>query len=181
MHEIVMNRFGQRFHFRCMSVFLKVRDLIYPRINILEEIGIKQGDHVLDYGCGHGSYIIPLSKLVGTSGKIYMVDINPAAVQTALRIAAKTNINNLEGICTDCYTRLPDRCIDSVLLYDVLHGLKDSHGILKEISRILKPTGILSIMDHHRKENEIISETSENNLFILLKKGKKTFSFKNNS
>lgn len=76
-----MDKTNSDFHFKLMSFEFKVRDFFLPRMNILKEVGIKPGFHVLDYGCGPGSYIIPLAELVGKSGKIYALDIHPLAIQ----------------------------------------------------------------------------------------------------
>lgn len=38
------------FHFRLMSFLYKFRDFFAPRENILQEVGIKPGDWVLDFG-----------------------------------------------------------------------------------------------------------------------------------
>jgi len=46
-----------------------------------------------------------------------------------------------------------------------------------ELHRILKQHGILSLRDHHLKEDEIQSQVEKKGLFKLSKKGKKTFSF----
>jgi len=69
------------FDLRFMSVGYKLRDFFRPRINILEEVGVKPGFHVLDDGCGPGGYIIPLAKLVGESGMVYALDIHSLAVR----------------------------------------------------------------------------------------------------
>ena len=67
--------------FKVMSFCYKFRDLFLPRMNILKEAEIQRGFHVLDYGCGPGGYVIPLAELVGTSGKIYALDIHPLAIE----------------------------------------------------------------------------------------------------
>lgn len=41
--------------FRIMSMMFKCRDLFAPRKKILEEVGLKEGDRILDFGCGPGS------------------------------------------------------------------------------------------------------------------------------
>jgi len=48
-----------------MSFGYKFRDFFLPRRNILDEVGIKEGFHILDYGCGPGGYVAAASKLVG--------------------------------------------------------------------------------------------------------------------
>jgi SAM-dependent methyltransferase len=68
-------------HFRLMSFGYKFRDLLVPRRSILEEADIKPGFHILDYGCGPGSYSLAAAELVGKSGKVYALDIHPLAIQ----------------------------------------------------------------------------------------------------
>ena len=155
----------------------KFRDLLLPRKNILKEMGIQPGFHVLDYGCGSGSYLIPLAELVGKSGKIYVLDVHALAIQRVKNIASQKRVENVETILSDCRTGLPDHSMDVVLLYDTFHDLSDPNGVLKELHRVLKPNGILSLSDHHMKENEIISRVTDGGLFRLSKKGKRTFSF----
>ncbi len=172
-----MDKPSSDFYFKGMTFLFKIRDLIAPRKNVLEEVGIQAGYHVLDYGCGPGSYIAPLAKLVGESGQIYALDIHPLAVQKVQHIAKKRGFDNLNTIQSDCQTTLPDKSMDVVLLYDILHELKGPDKILKELHRILKQDGILSISDHHLKDEEIQSRVESKGLFELSKKGKKTFSF----
>lgn len=164
-------------HFKFMALSNKFRDLFSPRNNILIEAGIESGFHVLDYGCGPGSYIKPLAELVGTTGKIYALDIHPLAVQMVQGIARKHNLTNVETILSDCDTGLPDTTIDAVLLYDTLHSLNDPNRVLKELHRVLKPGAILSLSDHHMKEEDITSKVTSPNLFTVSGKGDKTYIF----
>jgi hypothetical protein len=41
----------------------------------------------------------------------------------------------------------------------------------------LKPDGILSLSDHHMKENEIESQVTNSGLFSLSRKGQRTYTF----
>ena len=172
-----MDKAESNFGFRLMSLGYKFRDLLAPRKNALKEVGIKPGFAILDYGCGPGSYIIATAELVGKSGKIYALDIHPLAIQGVQGIIARKQLTNVETICSDCKTGLPDSSIDVVLLYDTLHTLSDSNEVLAELHRVLKPSGILSLSDHHMKENEIISGVTGKELFKLSRKGERTYSF----
>ena len=163
--------------FKGMCFIFMVRDLFRPRKNILMEAGIKLGDHVLDYGCGPGGYVPPAVELVGDSGRIYALDINPLAVKRVQKIASKNQLANVETICSDCKIGLHDDSLDVVLLYDIFHMLSDPNGVLKELHRVLKPNGILSFSDHHMKENEIMSKITGGGFFELSKNGKRTYSF----
>jgi ubiquinone/menaquinone biosynthesis C-methylase UbiE len=160
-----------------MSLMFKVRDLLRPRRKILDEAAIKPGSSVLDFGCGPGSYLAPLAQLVGPSGRIYALDINPLAVQAADEIAARQRSGNLKTIQSDCATGLPEASMDVVLLYDVFHGLARPDDVLRELHRVLKPGGWLAFSDHHMKGPEIVAAMTKTGLFALSKTGKHTFSF----
>jgi ubiquinone/menaquinone biosynthesis C-methylase UbiE len=164
-------------HYKFMALGYKFRDFLLPRVNVLKEAGIRPGFHVLDYGCGPGSYIAPLANLVGESGKIYALDIHPLAIQMVQKIVLEKALGNVETIHSDCATGLDDNLIDVVLLYDTYHNLSDSESVLMELHRVLKPEGLLSFSDHHMKEEEILSGITETGLFRLSEKGKKTYSF----
>jgi ubiquinone/menaquinone biosynthesis C-methylase UbiE len=163
--------------FRVMALTFKLRDFFMPRRDIVKEAGIKEGFHVLDYGCGPGSYVIVVSELVGNSGKVYALDINPAAVKMVKKIAAKKRLPNVETILSDCKTGLPDEDIDVVLLYDTFHDLKDPNKVLEELHRVLKPNGTLSFSDHHMKDNEIVTKITSRGLFRLSKRAERTHNF----
>lgn len=164
-------------HFRLMSLSFKLRDFFSLREDVLGEVGIRPGFHVLDYGCGSGSYVVRAAELVGESGKVYALDIHPLAVQSVQNLASKKRLGNVETICSDCESGLPDSSVDVVLLYDTLHGLSDPSGVLEELHRMLKPNGILSFSDHHMKEDEIVSNLTNSGLFRLSGKGEKTHTF----
>ena len=172
-----MDKPMSNFLFQFMSCGYKFRDFFLPRMDILKEVGIKPGFHVLDYGCGPGSYIIPLAGLVGESGKVYALDIHPLAIQKVKDIALKKQLTNVETILSDCQTGLPDNTLDVVLLYDAFHHLSDPDVVLKELHRVLKPDGILSFGDHHLKENEIVSGVTNGGLFRLSRKGQRAYTF----
>ena len=172
-----MNKFLHNLAFRFMALGFTFRDIFQPRKNILQEVGIKAGFKLLDYGCGPGSYIPAASEMVGETGKIYALDAEPLAVKTVQGMISKKQITNVETILTDCRTGLPDSSLDVVLLYDVLHGLDNPELVLREIHRTLKPAGILSLNDHHLKEDEIVSRVTGTGLFTLSGRGEYTCTF----
>ncbi len=164
-------------HFKTMSRMYRFRDFLLPRGSILKEVGIKPGFRILDFGCGPGSYTLVASRLVGEHGKVYALDIHPLAIQRVQKAAAKKGLSNIQTIESDCTTGLENESTDIVLLYDILHELSESDALLGELHRVLKPSGVLSVNDHHLKEEEIISKITEGKLFVLRNKGKKTCNF----
>lgn len=168
---------NERWSFGLLVLSYKIRDRLRPRRKILEEGGFKPGDRVLDFGCGPGSYILPLSEMVAPGGEIYALDINPLAIRKIEDLVKRNQLTNVRTILSDGPTGLPDEFLDGVVLYDVFHDLKQPGLILRELHRVLKPGGILSFSDHHLKEGKIVSALTEANLFKLSRKGKFSYTF----
>jgi len=160
-----------------MAAEFKIRDYRHPRQEIVNEVGIKPGFKVLDYGCGPGGYVLPVSKAIGQSGKLYALDALPIAIDMVKKIVAKNNLENVETILSNCATGLSDEELDVVLLYDVFHDLDQQNEVLNELDRVLKLNGTLSFSDHHMKENDIIQKLTVTGLFKLQKKDKHTYTF----
>jgi ubiquinone/menaquinone biosynthesis C-methylase UbiE len=163
--------------FKFMSFAFRFRDFLLPRKYVLEEAGIKPGFHILDFGCGPGTYSAIVAELVGRTGKVYALDIHPLAIQRVQKTASKKKLTNITTIRSDCLTDLENSSIDVVLLYDTFHHLSDPDLVLEEFYRILKPHGILSFSDHHMKEETILPHVTAKGLFKLSRKGRKTYSF----
>ena len=163
--------------FRLMALEFAVRDFFRPPAQIVSEAGIKPGQHVLDYGCGPGSYSIAAAKLAGDTGKVFALDILPIAVNSVRKKAKRAGIRTIETILADGKNGLDSESIDVVLLYDVFHDFSNPSSVLAELLRVLKPDGRLSFSDHHMKEDAIIRAMTRDGLFRLDSKGKWTYSF----
>lgn len=164
-------------HFKTLCFTCRFRDLFIPRKNILEEVGIRPGFHVLDYGCGPGSYTVVAAQMVGPTGRVYALDIHPLAIQRVQKLSAKKGLTNIQTIQSDCATGLENESTDVVLLCDVLHDLSEPDAVLEELHRVLKPGGTLSCNDHHMKEDDMVSKITSGGSFKLSKKGKRIHSF----
>ncbi|MBN1427771.1 MAG: class I SAM-dependent methyltransferase [Anaerolineae bacterium] len=160
-----------------MTLIFKLRDWWRPRDPILRETGIRPDSMVLDFGCGPGSYTLLAAREMVTEGRVYALDIQPMAVRHVQAEAARQGLSNVEMIQSDCATGLPDASIDVILLYDIFHMLSFSNKILTELKRVLKPDGVLSVNDHHMREDDILAGLTRNGCFKLLRKGTNTYSF----
>ena len=166
------------FHFRLMSFLFNIRDLLQPRKKILEELRIKSGYHILDYGTGSGSYTLVAARLVGENGKVFALDIHPLSIKMINDKATKNGFKNIRTILSDCATGLSGNSMDLVFLHDIYHDLTEPGKVLEEIARVLKPDGILSFNDHHiKEENEIVSEVTGKGSFKLSRKGERVYNF----
>ena len=163
--------------FRFMVGHFKKRDKKYPPLEKLKKTKIKKGDIVLDYGCGPGSYTIAALEIVGNAGKVYAADIHLSAINEVERIIQEKGLKNIQTILTDCDTKLDNHSINVVLLLDIYHDLSEPEIILKELHRVLKKDGWLTVDDHHLKDDEIINKITSNKLYQFIEKQDEVFTF----
>ena len=127
----------------------------------LRRVGIKEGQVLLDFGCGMGYYTIPSARIVGREGRVYAIDKDKDCLDRIKKIAREEGLNNIDFINTAAEVRLPlrDESIDVVLLYDVLHFYyftRDKRSrLLKEIYRVSKKNALISVYPKHMKLDEI--------------------------
>ncbi|MBL8026453.1 MAG: class I SAM-dependent methyltransferase [Fibrobacteres bacterium] len=131
------------------------RKSLLPPDKVLEMIGLKDGETFLDVGAGIGFFSIPASAVVGNSGKVFAVDIQPEMLdELGKRIPA--NVTNIQLIQSDdaglgAFNELSDKAILSL----VLHEIEKQEPFLKEIHDRLNIGGTLTIIEWLKKETEI--------------------------
>lgn len=112
---------------------------------LLEYLELKDGDTVIDLGCGMGFYLISMGKLRK------MLRIGFDNDHQRLRHASDENPDAfvINGVLEDL--PIPSASVDKVLLSEVLEHVVDDIHVLKQIHRILKPGGLLAISVPHSK------------------------------
>jgi predicted methyltransferase len=142
------------------------RDSLDHPADILRLAGIKPGMKVADVLAGDGYYSELASYIVGSTGKVFM--INNAAfdhwsdgpLQARL---ASNRLGNVEHETLDLnHMNLEPASLDAVFLIKVYHDLYwvdsegvwpkvDAGGVLDQLVRALKPGGVLLLVDHSAK------------------------------
>jgi len=119
---------------------------------VLEQIGIKRGQTVLDFGCGYGTYTIPVAIIVAEQGTVYALDKDKVALDKLMQEAESMDLKNIERMGTSGELEIEptDESADVILLFDVFHPFyfpqaEDRRRLLGEIHRIMKPSAFLSI------------------------------------
>lgn len=109
---------------------------------------VREGDVVLDVGCGSGTDTLIASMLTGAHGKVYALDMTPAMLDKLRRNIAATGVTNVEPIEANAEEiPLPDQAVDIVTSNGVLNLVPDKPRAFAEIARVLKPGGRLQISD----------------------------------
>jgi len=119
------------------------------------DVGITKNQVVLDFGCGAGFHTIPTARIVGAGGTILAVDKNSSSLNELKKRLLRHGLVNVHIVETSGGLGLPlkDNSIDVVLLYDVIHSYyftaNTRRELLKEIHRISKPLGLVSLFPSH--------------------------------
>ena len=166
--------------FKMMSLAFKVVDVFSPPDTLLDEVGVREGSVVLDFACGPGRYEPSLSRRVGPAGTVYALDIHPLAVRKVGSIAREQNLANVKTILSNRATGLPAESVDVVLLLDVFHMLGDPEGVLRELHRVLRDSGVMACTIEHMDEATGISSIEETGCFGLCRQSKRVLLFAKN-
>ena len=138
----------------------------------LRKIGIREGDVVLDFGCGSGYYAIPAARVIGNIGTVYALDKNEKRLEEVAERAAQEDLTNISPIRTSGGTDIPleRERVSVVLLYDVIHSHHFSSPVreelFKEIARVAKPRTLISVYPHHMKTEEAYNELIKAGFFF---------------
>jgi len=145
--------------------------------DLLTRAGLKPGQQVLEVGCGPGFFTIPAAKIVREAGHVCALDINAAAVEHVRSKIARSGLANVEVKLADAgETGLARDCVDVVFLFGVMLALRDVNKVLREMHRVLKSEGTLSIQSG-MAENEVRRIVSANGLFGFREKTKRVLVF----
>ncbi len=112
-----------------------------------ERSELQTGETVLDLGSGAGLDAIIASWLVGPTGKVIGLDLNPAMCRQAKAHAAlgPTTFECHEGRMEEI--PLPDASVDVVISNGVINLSFHKRKVVEEMHRVLKSGGRISITD----------------------------------
>jgi ubiquinone/menaquinone biosynthesis C-methylase UbiE len=113
---------------------------------VLDRVGIRPGDVVLELGSGTGVFTVAAAQRIGPQGRFVAVDIQPEMIKRVEQRVRTAGLANVETHTADAYhLPLADGSVDRAFLISVLEEIPDPVRALAELSRVLKPEGILSI------------------------------------
>ncbi|MBI3942363.1 MAG: methyltransferase domain-containing protein [Chloroflexi bacterium] len=109
---------------------------------------LQPGEHVVDVGCGAGMDSLIAARMVNPTGQVIGIDMTPAMLDKARRVAAEAAIRNVEfrqGFAEAL--PVPDGWADVVISNGVLNLTPSKIAALEEMARVLRPGGRLQIGD----------------------------------
>jgi len=109
---------------------------------------LREGEVVVDLGCGGGLDLLLAAAKVGPSGKAIGIDMTPAMIALAERNAARAGRTNVElhAAKIDALP-LAAYSVDCVISNCVINLAADKLAVFREIARVLKHGGRVSLSD----------------------------------
>jgi ubiquinone/menaquinone biosynthesis C-methylase UbiE len=131
--------YGQRF-------WVEAPHPVITRDRLREVLRPEPGERVLEIGPGTGYYTLDMAEWVGAEGTVEIFDLQQDFLDHVMRRAAERGLANVVPTRGDA-TALPyeDDSIDAVALTAVLGEIPDPVAALREIARVLRPSGRLVV------------------------------------
>jgi len=109
---------------------------------------IEEGMIVLDIGCGPGFFSIDIAKMVGKSGRVIAADLQEGMLQKLRNKIQGTELERRVTLhkCDKNKIGLSEH-VDFILLVYMVHEVPNVEGLFSEIETILKPKGLVFIVE----------------------------------
>lgn len=118
---------------------------------IVRYFELHSGDHVAEFGSGHGYFVIAMAKAVGGDGKVYAIDIQKATLDIIRARAKLDHLLNIETVWSDLEvlggSKIKDGFLEFVLISNVLFQADNKSVLLQEAWRVLRIGGRVAVIE----------------------------------
>ncbi|MGH2924088.1 MAG: class I SAM-dependent methyltransferase [Solirubrobacterales bacterium] len=149
------------------DVWIEYRDIVAEGIREHGERAIRanpprEGDRVLDIGCGLGDTTVRLAEIVGAAGHAHGVDVAARMIETAISEAADAGLENVSFAAYDVETTRPEREFDHAFSRMGTMFFASPVAALRNVREALAPGGLLNMVVWRRKlDNEFMHRAEE--------------------
>lgn len=123
---------------------------------LIDNLPIRAGDSIADIGAGTGYFSLPIARMVGDTGTVYAVDIQPEMLAIIERRAAQESISNIKLVSAATNSpRLPAASIDMALLVDAYHEFEWPMEVMTGVYDSLVPGGKLVLIEYRAEDRRV--------------------------
>lgn len=114
----------------------------------IQYLDLKEGEKILDLGCGRGGETLEAAKHVGEDGFAWGLDLTPRMIELAQERAQQEHVGNVEFLVASMdQIPLNDNSLDAVLSNCAINHVEDKVAVYREIYRVLKHGGRFVVSD----------------------------------
>lgn len=135
------------FLIRFMDETEKLPAIQASRRLMFERISLRSGEAVLDIGCGLGSDLLEIGKLVGPAGRLVGLDASGVMIAEARRRAADLGVCVTFDVGDAQALPFPDNTFDLCRAARLLEHLPDATRSLMEMVRVTRHGGRIAVFD----------------------------------
>lgn len=113
---------------------------------LIDLLSPRSGERILEVGPGIGIHSVPVASSLAPGGILDVLDVQQEMLDYVLRRAMRAGVTNISPGRGDANS-LPyrDHVFDAAFLIAVLGEIPDEAGALRELHRVLKPSGRLVV------------------------------------
>ena len=119
---------------------------------VMETLAFRPGERVADVGAGSGYFTVRVARAVGPTGWVLAIDIRQEMLDYVAARLAREKIGNVRlSLVQPEDPQLPPGGIDTVLMVDTIHYVKDLPAYAKKLRPGLAEGGRVVIIDYRPK------------------------------
>jgi len=157
LREYLGREIAQTMHWRGAEWLMRrVREREEASTLMHEQLQVKPGMTVCDMGCGSGYHTVPLALMVGETGKVLAVDVQPEMIDMLKTNVEKRGLKNVVPINSLFHDpQLPADTCDMILMVDVYHEFSHPVQMLEGMRRALKKDGLLVLVEFRAEDDTV--------------------------
>lgn len=123
---------------------------------LIDALQIKPGQTIVDLGAGSGYYSFRIAPLVGPTGKVLAIDIEPRMLEAIAQRARREHIGNVATVRGSVQDpNLPPGSVDLLFMVDVYHELEYPYEVLTKVRVALKPGGRVALIEYRAEDPDV--------------------------
>ena len=134
-------------HKFAFTLLLPIRNIFLSPERLIERLELKEDFLVLEIGPGPGYFSIKVAQKL-TKGKLVLADIQQEMLDYAKKRIDKKGLDNIEyKLCDGERLDFENESFDRVFMVTVIGEVTKKEKYIRELERILKKEGVLSISE----------------------------------
>ena len=134
-------------HKFAFTLLIPIRNIFLSPERLIERLELKEDFLVLEIGPGPGYFSIKVAQKL-TKGKLVLADIQQEMLDYAKKRIDKKGLNNIEyKLCDGERLDFENESFDRVFMVTVIGEVTKKEKYIRELERILKKEGVLSISE----------------------------------